>query len=547
MATDTLASPATLSHTQTKVFKNFIDGEWVESSTGETFENGNPADTRDLVGIFQKSAKADVDAAVDAAKRAFAKWRLVPAPRRAEMVFRAAEILIGRKEEHSREMTREMGKVLKETRGDVQEAIDAAYYNAGEGRRLFGPTVPSELPNKFAMAVRQPIGVCGMITPWNFPMAISSWKLLPAVVCGNTCGIKPAQDTPLSTFNLVRAFTDAGIPGKAWSISSLDTAPKSVRRWPSIADVRAVSLTGSSDVGRIIGQIAAKSFKHCSLELGGKNPMIVLDDANLELAIEGGLWGGFGTTGQRCTATSRIIVQKGVYREFVERYVARAKKLKVGNGLDETVEMGPAVNDRQLQTDLSYVDIGKNEGAKLMCGGNRPDQGDYAHGWFMEPTVFSDVDRNMRIAQEEIFGPVVSIIPCDDLEDAIEISNGIEYGLSSALYTKDVNKSLRCNSRSRDRDHLHQCSDHRRRSPLAVRRNKGYGQRPPRRRNRGHRLLQRVEIHLRRLFRQAAKSADRSGKPSKRSLPLTSQRGRRGAFRITLCSLLCPLWLRFFP
>jgi alpha-ketoglutaric semialdehyde dehydrogenase len=441
MATDTLTPPAALSYGKTKVFKNFIDGEWVEASTGETFENRNPADTRDLVGIFQKSAKADVDAAVAAAKRAFNKWRLVPAPRRAEIVFRAAEILIERKEDYAREMTREMGKVLAETRGDVQEAIDAAYYNAGEGRRMFGPTVPSEMPNKFAMAVRQPIGVCGMITPWNFPMAISSWKLLPAIVCGNTCVIKPAQDTPLSTFNLVRALTDAGLPKGVVNVVSGFGAEVGTPL-AEHADVRAISLTGSSAVGRIIGGIAAKSFKHCSLELGGKNPMIVLADANLDLAIEGGLWGGFGTTGQRCTATSRIIVQKGVYREFVERYVDRAKKLKVGNGLDETVQMGPAINEKQLQTDLSYVDIGKNEGAKLECGGNRLDQGEYQYGWFMEPTVFTDVDPKMRIAQEEIFGPVVSIIPCEDLEDAIEIANGIEYGLSSALYTKDVNKAF---------------------------------------------------------------------------------------------------------
>src|SRR6202046_3866292 len=432
MATDTLAAPATLSNSQTKVFKNFINGEWVESSTGETFENRNPADTRDVVGIFQKSAKADVDAAVDAAKRAFARWRLVPAPRRAEIVFRAAEILIERKEDYARDMTREMGKVLAETRGDVQEAIDAAYYNAGEGRRLFGPTVPSEMPNKFAMAVRQPIGVCGMITPWNFPMAISSWKLLPAIVCGNTCVIKPAQDTPLSTFNLVRALTDAGLPKGVINIVA-GFGPEAGTPIVEHAGVRAVSFTGSSKVGRIIGGLASQSFKHCSLELGGKNPMIVLDDANLDLAIEGGLWGALGTTGQRCTATSRMIVQKGVYRQFAERLVERAKKLKVGNGLDETVQMGPAVNEKQLQTDLSYVDIGKNEGAKLVCGGNRLDQNQYQHGWFMEPTVFSDVDPKMRIAQEEIFGPVVSIIPCDDLEDAIEIANGIEYGLSPPL------------------------------------------------------------------------------------------------------------------
>jgi alpha-ketoglutaric semialdehyde dehydrogenase len=441
MATDTLSRPAHTSDTQTRVFKNFIDGEWVESASGETFENRNPADTRDLVGIFQKSNKEDVNAAVDAAKRAFAKWRLVPAPRRAEMVFRAAEILIERKEDYSRDMTREMGKVLAETRGDVQEAIDCAYYMAGEGRRLFGPTVPSELPNKFAMAVRQPVGICGMITPWNFPMAISSWKLLPAVVCGNTCVIKPAQDTPLSTFNLVRALTDAGLPKGVINVVSGFGASVGTPL-AEHPDVRAISLTGSSEVGRIVGGIAAKSFKHCSLELGGKNPMIVLDDANLDLAIEGGLWGGFGTTGQRCTATSRIIVQKGVHREFVERYVERAKKLKVGNGLDETVDMGPAINEKQLQTDLSYVEIGQNEGAKMLCGGNRLDQGDYKHGWFMQPTVFTDVDPKMRISQEEIFGPVVSIIACDDLEDAIEIANGIQYGLSSAIYTKDVNKAF---------------------------------------------------------------------------------------------------------
>jgi aldehyde dehydrogenase (NAD+) len=378
---------------------------------------------------------------VDAAKRAFAKWRLVPAPRRAEMVFRAAEILIQRKEDHARDMTREMGKVLKETRGDVQEAIDAAYYNAGEGRRLFGPTVPSELPNKFAMAVRQPIGVCGMITPWNFPMAISSWKLLPAIVCGNTCVIKPAQDTPLSTFNLVRALTDAGVPNGVINIVA-GYGPEAGAPLTEHPAVRAISFTGSSAVGRTIGTTAAKSFKPCSLELGGKNPMIVLDDANLDLAIEGGVWGAFGTTGQRCTATSRIIVQKGVYRKFVESFVARAKKIKVGNGLDESVEMGPAVNEKQLNTDLSYIEIGKQEGAKLVTGGNRLDKGDYQHGWFLEPTVFTDVDPKMRIAQEEIFGPVVSIIPCDDLENAIAIANNIEYGLSSSLYTKDVNKAF---------------------------------------------------------------------------------------------------------
>ena len=351
MATDTLATPRRPQRTAGPRIQEFHRrrvGRFLERRDFRKPQSRrHPRSGRHLPEIEQ----GDVDAAVEAAKRAFAKWRLVPAPRRAEIVFRAAEILIERKEDYARDMTREMGKVLAETRGDVQEAIDAAYYNAGEGRRLFGPTVPSEMPNKFAMAVRQPIGVCGMITPWNFPMAIPSWKLLPALVCGNTCVIKPAQDTPLSTFNLVRALTDAGLPKGVINIVTGFGAEVGTPL-AEHPDVRAISLTGSSAVGRIVGGIAAQSFKHCSLELGGKNPMIVLDDANLDLAIEGALWGAFGTTGQRCTATSRIIVQKGVYREFVDRLVERAKKLKVGNGLDETVQMGPAINQKQLETDL---------------------------------------------------------------------------------------------------------------------------------------------------------------------------------------------------
>jgi aldehyde dehydrogenase (NAD+) len=427
---------------KTPVYKNLIDGEWVEAKGGQTFENLNPADTREVVGVFQKSSKEDVAAAVEAAKNAYKTWRLVPAPRRAEMLFKAASILEQRKEKYAQDMTREMGKVIKETRGDVQEAIDAGFYNAGEGRRMFGPTTPSELPNKFAMAVRQPIGVCGMITPWNFPMAIPSWKLFPALVCGNTAIIKPAQDTPLSTFNFVQALNDAGVPKGVINIVTGfgGDVGTPLAEHP---DVKAVSLTGSTAVGRIVGEIAARSFKHCSLELGGKNPMIVLDDANLELALEGALWGSFGTTGQRCTATSRIILQKGIYKKFAEELIARAKKLKIGNGLDESVDMGPAVNKGQMETDLKYIEIGKSEGAKLATGGNRLDKGDYAHGWFLEPTIFTDVNPKMRIALEEIFGPVVSLIPCDGLDDAIEIANGIEYGLSSAIYTKDVNKSFR--------------------------------------------------------------------------------------------------------
>jgi acyl-CoA reductase-like NAD-dependent aldehyde dehydrogenase len=424
-----------------RIYRNLIDGEWVESASGETFENLNPADTRDVVGIFQKSSQEDVNAAVEAAQRAFTRWRLVPAPRRAEILFRAAEILAERKETYARAMTREMGKILKETRGDVQEAIDTGYYMAGEGRRMFGPTTPSELPNKFAMAIRQPVGVAGIITPWNFPMAIPSWKLFPALVAGNTCVIKPAQDTPLSTILLVEALMEAGLPHGVVNVvcGFGEEVGVPLTEHPGIA---AISFTGSSKVGRRVGESCARTYKRCSLEMGGKNPMIVLDDANLDLALEGAVWGAFGTSGQRCTATSRIIVQITVYDEFTHRLVERAKKLRVGNGIDETTDMGPVINRTQLEAILQYIEIGQTEGARLLCGGHRMDHGEYGYGWFLEPTVFGDVHPKMRIAQEEIFGPVVGVIPCDDMEHAIEIANDVPYGLSAALYTRDVNRAF---------------------------------------------------------------------------------------------------------
>jgi len=425
-----------------KVYKNLIGGEWVESRSGRSFENQNPANTKDVVGIFSRSDRNDVNDAAEAAKKAFERWRLTPAPRRGEIIYRCAQILQERKEDYAREMTREMGKILKETRGDVQEAIDTAFYMAGEGRRLDGHTVPSELPNKFAMAMRVPLGVVGMITPWNFPMAIPSWKIFPAIVCGNTCVIKPAEDTPLSTVNLVRALMDAGLPPGVVNIVH-GFGPEAGAPMLDHPDVRAISFTGSSEVGRLVGEAAARNFKPCSLEMGGKNAIIVLNDANVDLAIDGALWGGFGTAGQRCTAASRVIVQKGVYNQFADKFVARARALKVGPGIDEQNDMGPQINQQQIETTRKYVDVGKGEGAKLLAGGNRLTSSGLGDGYFFEPTIFGDAHGNMRIAQEEIFGPVVSMIPADSLEDALEISNSVAYGLSSAVYTRDVNRAFK--------------------------------------------------------------------------------------------------------
>jgi aldehyde dehydrogenase (NAD+) len=315
------------------------------------------------------------------------------------------------------------------------------YYMAGEGRRLFGQTTPSELPNKFAMSVRQPIGVCGMITPWNFPMAIPSWKMMPALVCGNTVVLKPAEDTPLSSYHLVDTMVEAGLPAGVVNLISGD-GPGAGAPLAEHKDVPVISFTGSTAIGRIIAQTCAPDFKRCSLEMGGKNIILVMQDANLDLAIDGAIWGGFGTTGQRCTAASRIAVHKSVYGEFVSRLAVRAQKLKVGNGLDPSVEVGPLINEQQLQTVMSYVEIGKKEGAKLLTGGNRLDSGGHVRGWFYAPTVFGDCDSKMRVAQEEIFGPVVSVMPIDSLEQGIEVANGVPYGLSASIYTRNVNHAF---------------------------------------------------------------------------------------------------------
>src|ERR1700678_2943073 len=423
-----------------KSYKNLIGGQWVSAESGKTFLNHTPANIDDVVGEFQASDTADVDRAVKAARAAYRQWRLYPAPKRGEILYRAAESMVAHKDDLARDMTREMGKILTETRGDVQEAIDMTYYMAGEGRRLFGQTTPSELPNKFAMSVRQSIGVCGMITPWNFPMAIPSWKLFPALVCGNTCVIKPAEDTPLSTFNLVELLLEAGLPDGVVNIVT-GYGPDAGAPLVAHPEVNAISFTGSSEVGRIVGQTAAGNFKPCSLEMGGKNAMIVLEDANLDLALDGAVWGAFGTSGQRCTATSRIIVQKSIAGEFTRRLVERAQALRVGDGLDAQVEMGPQINQQQVDTSARYTAIATKEGAQLLTGGHRVDGLD--KGFFFSPTVFGGVGPEMRIAKEEVFGPVVSVIECDNFDQAIAFANGIQYGLSTALYSRNVNLAFK--------------------------------------------------------------------------------------------------------
>ncbi|MDQ3042367.1 MAG: aldehyde dehydrogenase family protein [Acidobacteriota bacterium] len=427
--------------TSTKTYYNYIGGEWTKSASGEWFENLNPADTTDVVGRFPKSNEEDVSRAVEAAKNAATKWRRTPAPKRAEILFRLGEILRANKDRFTTEMTREMGKVTKEAGGDVQEAIDCTYYTAGEGRRLHGFTTPAEMPNKFAMCVRQPVGICGLITPFNFPMAIPSWKLIPALVCGNTVVIKSGEDVPLSTINLVKSCEEAGIPkGVINIVNGMGEAGEALVKHK---DVRLISFTGSTDTGRIIAEQCARTNKIVSLEMGGKNAIIVMDDADIDNAVEGSLWGAFGTSGQRCTASSRLVVHKKVYKKFCERLVERVKRLKVGNGLDAKTDVGPVINQAAMEKILAYIEIGQKEDkAKLACGGNRLTKGDYKNGYFIEPTVFTDVAPKHRIGQEEIFGPVTSVIPFSTLDEAIEIVNDSKYGLSSAIYTQNVNQAF---------------------------------------------------------------------------------------------------------
>jgi alpha-ketoglutaric semialdehyde dehydrogenase len=427
--------------TGTKTFQNYIGGEWVDSASGDTFESTSPA-TGDAIGSFPRSNAEDVDRAVAAAKAAFEEWRLVPAPKRGEILYRFANLLIEEKDDVTDLMSREMGKVKAEAGGDVQEAIDMSLYMAGEGRRMFGQTTPSELRDKFNMSIRQPIGVVGAITPWNFPIAIPSWKIAPALVCGNTVVFKPATDTPALGERFVELFTEAGLPAGVLNIVHGGGGAVG-DRLVKHPDVRVITLTGSRETGVEVMRNAADGLKHVHLELGGKNAIIVLDDADLDLAVEGIVWSAFGTSGQRCTAASRVIVQEGVYEQLQSKLVANAEKMRLGPGWEDDTDVGPVINKRALEKIHSYTEIGKDEGAKLLTGGEVATDNGLDKGFFYRPTIFGDVDPQMRVAQEEIFGPTTALIRVKDVDDAIRVSNGIKYGLSSSIFTRDVNKAFR--------------------------------------------------------------------------------------------------------
>ena len=418
-------------------FGNFINGRWVEARSGETFQNLNPANRNNVLGDFARSRAEDIDTAVSAAAAAYPDWMSTPAPERADYLLRVALLLEERKEEIARTMTQEMGKTLKESRGDVQEGIDFAHYMAGEGRRMFGATMPSELRNKFQMTIRHPLGVVGLITPWNFPIAIPLWKICPAIVSGCTIVFKPAEDTPLCAALLVDMFREAGLPAGVLNLVNGfgEEAGAPLVEHPG---VKAISFTGSLEVGRAVNEKCARAMKRCALELGSKNALIIMPDAELDLAVEAAAWGAFATSGQRCTATSRLIVHEGVRPKFTDALLDRVSTMKVGDGLDPDVELAPVINEKQKDRVLEYIGVGQQEGAKLLVGGEELTDAEHANGYFLAPTVFDEMTVEMRIAQEEIFGPVTGIMRVDSIDEAIEVANSVDFGLSCSVYTHDI-------------------------------------------------------------------------------------------------------------
>ena len=422
-------------------FRNYINGQWVEPKTGKYFNNINPADISDIVGEFPESGQEDVNDAVKSAREAFKKWKMMPAPKRGDILKKVGDIFARRKEEIAKIMTREMGKPVFETMGDLQEAIDTAYYSASETRRLFGHTAPSEMENKMNLSFRMPIGVCGVITAFNFPVAVPSWKILPALAAGNTVVYKPSKDVPQAGVCFAEVMDEAGVPPGVFNVVlGKGSMGNMIVEHP---DVNLIAFTGSTNIGFQLGEICGRTNKKCSLEMGGKNAQIIMPDANFELAIEGVLWGAFGTTGQRCTATSRLIVHKDCYEEIITLLAMKASKLKLGYGLLPDTQVGPVIHEKQLQTCEYYSKVALEEGARLIIGGKRAMEGDLAKGYFYEPTIFADVTKEMRLFQEEVFGPVLAVTKAESFDHAIELANSVDFGLSSSVYTRNVNDAFR--------------------------------------------------------------------------------------------------------
>ena len=418
--------------------RNFINGRWVESRSGKTIERRNPANLREVTSVAPLSTRAEVREAIAAAKAAFPAWRSTPAPVRGRILGRAAALMEAQKEPLARMLCREEGKTLKEALVEVQRSINIVEFTAGEGRRMGGETIPSEAARNMAYTIKQPLGVVGAITPWNFPVAIPAWKVAPALVAGNTVVLKPAELTPECAAKVVEIFQQAGAPAGVLNLV-LGLGEEVGDELLQDHEVRAISFTGSNEVGSLIYSLAARGMKKCQCEMGGKNPVVVLGDADLALAAESTVQGAFGSSGQRCTATSRVVVEQGVADRFVEMVLERARKLKVGDGLDPDTAVGPLVDERQLETVLRYLEIGKREGRTLL-GGARLSGGGYDHGHFVQPTVFDHVRWDSVVAQEEIFGPVLSVIRVADFDEAVRVANSVKYGLSSSIYTSDVRK-----------------------------------------------------------------------------------------------------------
>ncbi len=428
--------------TATLTYKNNIGGNLSESSSKDFFEKYNPADKSELLGKFPKSNQKDLDNAVSIAKKAFEIWRYTPAPKRAEILYRAAEITKDQKEELSRILTKETGKPIVEARGEIQEVIDTYLFFAGEGRRIYGLTGQSELQNKSIITIRQPIGICGLISAWNFPAAVPSWKVAPALISGNVVILKPSKDAPMSGYMLIENLYKAGLPkGCASILFGTGEFGDLIVRHP---DIKVISLTGSVEVGKMVYETCGRMLKKCALELGGKNAIIALEDANQDLLLEGVLWGAFGTTGQRCTSTSRLILQKSSWsNSFLEKFVNAAKKLTVGNGLNEKTQVGPLITSSHRDNVHDFVERTVKEGGKVLCGGKSLTGGEYDKGNFYEPTIVSNIKPNMELACKEVFGPVLAVIEVNDINEAVKVANNVEYGLSLSIYTKDINLAMK--------------------------------------------------------------------------------------------------------